>query len=257
MTGTGCCCCCRCCPFEPPERAGTMATAPTPAELAKLSFVEELSSMVYGFAGDKAPVKETMELLNDMVLEFVGRMTVEAVRTGRATGLGFGVESLVAAVRSDPRKRERVAELLQLHAEIKKLRDTVTSTAKDSKAQQAGAASATAAGATPANAEAKRRVAKKLDPAARREKRKLKRERMARNKAAAAAAGADADAGAASARKRAKTSGAGPSTSPGLGDMDLATALEEEPPTPSPPPPPDSAAGGDGGGGGAPNVAMV
>lgn len=101
----------------------------------RLCFEEDLASFVYGFAGDAAPVRETVELLDDLLADFVVRIVVEGVRVGTVSGAGLCPESLMYTVRRDARMRDRVKELLAIYEEIKSVRDAVGSGKVDSRTQ--------------------------------------------------------------------------------------------------------------------------
>ncbi|XP_026285109.1 transcription initiation factor TFIID subunit 13 [Frankliniella occidentalis] len=86
----------------------------------KRLFSKELRCMMYGFGDDQNPYTESVDLLEDLVIEFITEMThkgMEIGRTGRVQ-----VEDIVFLVRKDSRKYARVKDLLTMNEELKKAR---------------------------------------------------------------------------------------------------------------------------------------
>ncbi|XP_013790137.1 transcription initiation factor TFIID subunit 13-like [Limulus polyphemus] len=86
----------------------------------KRLFSKELRCMMYGFGDDQNPYTETVDLLEDLVIEFITNITHKAMEVGR-TGR-VHVEDIVFLVRKDPRKYSRVKDLLTMNEELKKAR---------------------------------------------------------------------------------------------------------------------------------------
>ncbi|RZF44808.1 hypothetical protein LSTR_LSTR000760 [Laodelphax striatellus] len=86
----------------------------------KRLFSKELRCMMYGFGDDQNPYTESVDLLEDLVIEFITDMTHKAMEIGR-TGR-VQVEDIVFLVRKDPRKYARVKDLLTMNEELKKAR---------------------------------------------------------------------------------------------------------------------------------------
>uniref|UniRef100_L7M3J5 Transcription initiation factor TFIID subunit 13 n=1 Tax=Rhipicephalus pulchellus TaxID=72859 RepID=L7M3J5_RHIPC len=86
----------------------------------KRLFSKELRCMMYGFGDDQNPYTESVDLLEDLVIEFIIEMTHKAMEIGR-TGR-VQVEDIVFLVRKDPRKYARVKDLLTMNEELKKAR---------------------------------------------------------------------------------------------------------------------------------------
>lgn len=76
--------------------------------------------MMYGFGDDKNPYTESVDMLEDMVIEFITEMTHRAMEIGR-TGR-VQVEDIIFLVRKDARKYARVKDLLTMNEELKKAR---------------------------------------------------------------------------------------------------------------------------------------
>jgi transcription initiation factor TFIID subunit 13 len=86
----------------------------------KRIFSKELRCMMYGFGDDQNPYTESVDLLEDLVIEFITEMTHKAMEVGR-TGR-VQVEDIVFLVRKDPRRFARVKDLLTMNEELKKAR---------------------------------------------------------------------------------------------------------------------------------------
>lgn len=98
------------------------AEAPLGATLSgrKRLFSKELRCMMFGFGDDQNPYTESVDLLEDLVIEFITEMTHKAMEIGR-TGR-VQVEDVVFLVRKDARKYARVKDLLTMNEELKKAR---------------------------------------------------------------------------------------------------------------------------------------
>uniref|UniRef100_A0A0A9YCZ8 Transcription initiation factor TFIID subunit 13 n=1 Tax=Lygus hesperus TaxID=30085 RepID=A0A0A9YCZ8_LYGHE len=86
----------------------------------KRLFSKELRCMMYGFGDDQNPYTESVDLLEDLVIEYITDMTHQAMEIGR-TGR-VQVEDIIFLVRKDPRKYARVRDLLTMNEELKKAR---------------------------------------------------------------------------------------------------------------------------------------
>ncbi|XP_023238200.1 transcription initiation factor TFIID subunit 13-like [Centruroides sculpturatus] len=86
----------------------------------KRLFSKELRCMMYGFGDDQNPYTESVDILEDLVIEFITVMTHRAMEIGRAGRVQ--VEDIVFLVRKDPRKYARVKDLLTMNEELKKAR---------------------------------------------------------------------------------------------------------------------------------------
>jgi len=83
-------------------------------------FAKELRCLLYGFGDDENPYTETVELLEDLLIEFITETTHKCMEIGR---LGrVQVEDIVFLLRKDPKKFSRVRELLTMNEELKKAR---------------------------------------------------------------------------------------------------------------------------------------
>jgi transcription initiation factor TFIID subunit 13 len=86
----------------------------------KRLFTKELRCMMYGFGDDPSPYTESVDLLEDLVIEYVTTMTLKALNIGKKGRLH--VEDIVFLVRKDSKKYNRVKELLMMNEELKKAR---------------------------------------------------------------------------------------------------------------------------------------
>ncbi|CAL8253542.1 unnamed protein product [Arctogadus glacialis] len=86
----------------------------------KRLFSKELRCMMYGFGDDQNPYTESVDILEDLVIEFVTEMTHKAMSIGRQGRVQ--VEDIVFLIRKDPRKFARVKDLLTMNEELKRAR---------------------------------------------------------------------------------------------------------------------------------------
>ncbi|CAG9821808.1 unnamed protein product [Phaedon cochleariae] len=108
-------------PFEQYEEddAGETSLALCSSGRKRL-FSKELRCMMYGFGDDQNPYTESVDIIEDLVIEFITEMTHKAMEIGR-TGR-VQVEDIVFLVRKDPRKYARVKDLLTMNEELKRAR---------------------------------------------------------------------------------------------------------------------------------------
>ncbi|CAL4114218.1 unnamed protein product [Meganyctiphanes norvegica] len=86
----------------------------------KRLFSKELRCMMYGFGDDQNPYTESVDLLEDLVIEFITQMTQRSMEVGRSGRVQ--VEDVMYLIRKDPRKYTRVHELINMNEELKKAR---------------------------------------------------------------------------------------------------------------------------------------
>jgi len=86
----------------------------------KRLFGKELRCMMYGFGDDINPYTESVELLEDVVIEFITQMTQQAMEAGRSGRVT--VEDVLYLVRRDTRKAARVLRLLDMNEELRRAR---------------------------------------------------------------------------------------------------------------------------------------
>lgn len=104
---------------EDEDETGEMIHDPTVVGRKRL-FSKELRCMMYGFGDDQNPYTESVDLLEDLVIEFITDTTHRAMEIGR-TGR-VQVEDIIFLVRKDQRKYARVKDLLTMNEELKRAR---------------------------------------------------------------------------------------------------------------------------------------
>ncbi|CAG9803133.1 unnamed protein product [Chironomus riparius] len=87
----------------------------------KRLFSKELRCMMYGFGDDQNPYTESVDLLEDLVIEFITELTHKASEIRNKSGK-VQCENIIFLVRKDPRKYARVRDLLTMNEELKKAR---------------------------------------------------------------------------------------------------------------------------------------
>eukprot|EP01111_Echinosteliopsis_oligospora_P009458 TRINITY_DN2776_c0_g1_i1.p2 TRINITY_DN2776_c0_g1~~TRINITY_DN2776_c0_g1_i1.p2 ORF type:complete len:102 (-),score=29.65 TRINITY_DN2776_c0_g1_i1:79-384(-) len=91
------------------------------ASKRKRMFTRELRHMMYGFGDVMNPLPESVELVEDLVIEYISEMTRMAMEVGTKRGK-LQTEDLVFLVRKDRKKYARVRELLRMNDELKRAR---------------------------------------------------------------------------------------------------------------------------------------
>lgn len=86
----------------------------------KRLFSKELRCMMYGFGDDRNPFTESVDLLEDLVIEFITEITHKASEVGKSGKVQ--TEDIIFLVRKDQRKYARVRDLLVMNEELKKAR---------------------------------------------------------------------------------------------------------------------------------------
>ncbi|KAI8508364.1 PREDICTED: transcription initiation factor TFIID subunit 13-like [Branchiostoma belcheri] len=104
---------------DPPEEKETKDTSAVVGGKKRM-FQKELRCMMYGFGDDQNPYAESVDLLEDLVIEFITETTHKAMEVGRPGRVQ--VEDIVFLIRKDPRKYARVKDLLTMNEELKKAR---------------------------------------------------------------------------------------------------------------------------------------
>jgi transcription initiation factor TFIID subunit 13 len=86
----------------------------------KRLFGKELRLMMYGFGDDQNPFTESVDMLEDLVIQFINDIANKAQDIGRNGKIS--VEDVIHIVRKDQRKYSRVRDLLSMNEELKKAR---------------------------------------------------------------------------------------------------------------------------------------
>ena len=77
--------------------------------------------MLYGFGDVPCPASDTVEVMEDMVLEFITETALRAERVASKRGK-IKTEDFLFVVRKDPKKYARVEQLLLMNDELKRAR---------------------------------------------------------------------------------------------------------------------------------------
>jgi len=86
----------------------------------KRLFSKELRCMMYGFGDDQNPYTESVDILEDLVIQFINDIAHNARDVGRNGKIT--VEDVIFIVKNDQRKFARVKDLLSMNEELKKAR---------------------------------------------------------------------------------------------------------------------------------------
>ncbi|CAG2107615.1 unnamed protein product, partial [Medioppia subpectinata] len=86
----------------------------------KRIFSKELRCMMYGFGDDHNPYTETVDMFEDLVIQFITDIALRAMEMGRPGRVA--VEDIMHLVQRDGRKFSRVKDLLTMNEELKKAR---------------------------------------------------------------------------------------------------------------------------------------
>lgn len=95
----------------------------------KKHFHRELRYMMHGFGDDLNPYNETIDMVDDLVVEFITEMTVKAMDIGKKGKIH--VEDILYLTRKDPKKHARVQDLLLMNEELKKAKRIFETTQED------------------------------------------------------------------------------------------------------------------------------
>ena len=91
-----------------------------PLERSKKIFTKELRCMMYGFGDDMNSISESVDLMEEMVVDCITETCKKAMNIGRIGKVT--VEDLIFLVRKDKKKYSRVKELLLMNEELQKAR---------------------------------------------------------------------------------------------------------------------------------------
>jgi len=85
-----------------------------------VDFTKEIRCQLYGFGDDPNPYTETVNLVEELVIQYITDVTKSALEFGRPGKISL--EDLAYVIRNDKRKATRAKELIYLDQEIKKAR---------------------------------------------------------------------------------------------------------------------------------------
>lgn len=75
---------------------------------------------MYGFGDDQNPFTESVDLLEDLIIQYISEMTYKALEIGRPGRVT--VEDIMYLCRKEDRKFYRIKDLLAMNEELKKAR---------------------------------------------------------------------------------------------------------------------------------------
>lgn len=76
--------------------------------------------MMHGFGDDTNPYSETVDLMEELVIQFVTEMTLKAMEVGKSGRVH--VNDIIFIIRKDRKKYSRVNDLLTMKEQIDKAR---------------------------------------------------------------------------------------------------------------------------------------
>lgn len=86
----------------------------------KRIFSKELRCMMYGFGDDLNPYTESVDMIEDLVLQFITDVTMKALNFGANDRIS--IDDLLYILRKDPKKYCRLKELLDMNHELRQAR---------------------------------------------------------------------------------------------------------------------------------------
>ena len=108
---------------EPPTSVANslpLASLPVEADKRKRIFSKELRCMMYGFGDDLNPYTESVDMIEDLVLQFISDIAIRALNFGANDRIS--IEDLMYILRKDTKKYSRLKELLDMNLELRQAR---------------------------------------------------------------------------------------------------------------------------------------
>ena len=96
---------------------------PPPPKKRRL-FHRELKYMMHGFGDDPNPYSETVDLMEELVVQFVMEMTLKAMEVGKSGRVH--VNDIIFIIRKDRKKYSRVKDLLMMKEQIDKAKKALS-----------------------------------------------------------------------------------------------------------------------------------
>ncbi|KAJ1935785.1 hypothetical protein FBU59_005272 [Linderina macrospora] len=84
-------------------------------------FGKELSLLMYGFGDSISPLPESVNVLEDILVDYINDTCIQAAKAAGKRGR-VTVEDFKFALRKDPKKLARVEELIAMNKEIETAR---------------------------------------------------------------------------------------------------------------------------------------
>ena len=85
------------------------------------AFAKDMAYMMYGFGDAKEPDPRTIELMEDMLVEYLTNVAHRSMEVAERRGR-MQTEDLLYVIRNDRKKFARVDELLEMNAKLKEAR---------------------------------------------------------------------------------------------------------------------------------------
>ncbi|KAJ1811744.1 hypothetical protein LPJ56_004173 [Coemansia sp. RSA 2599] len=84
-------------------------------------FSRELAMLMYGFGDAMPPLSESVDVLEDILIDYINDVCVQAAKVSGKKGK-VGVDDFKFVLRKDPKKLARVEELIARNKEIESAR---------------------------------------------------------------------------------------------------------------------------------------
>ena len=96
------------------------SSIPVEVDKPKRIFSKELRCMMYGFGDDRNPYTESVDMIEDLVLQFISDIAIQAFNFGANERIS--IEDLSYILRNDPKKFSRLKDLLDMNNELRQAR---------------------------------------------------------------------------------------------------------------------------------------
>ncbi|KAJ2723475.1 hypothetical protein GGI07_002598 [Coemansia sp. Benny D115] len=90
-------------------------------------FSRELAMLMYGFGDSNAPLPESVDVLEDILVDYINDTCLQAARIS-AKPSKISVDDFKFVLRKDPKKLARVEELIAMNKEIEMARNMFADT---------------------------------------------------------------------------------------------------------------------------------
>lgn len=98
----------------------TLNNSSVDVEKRKRLFSKELRCMMYGFGDDLNPYTESVDMIEDLVLQFITDIAQKALNFGSNDKIS--VDDLLFILRKDTKKYCRLKELLEMNHQLRRAR---------------------------------------------------------------------------------------------------------------------------------------
>lgn len=115
---------------HPPHHSSSPHSSETPPPPKRRQlFHRELKYMMHGFGDDPNPYSETVELVEELVIQFVTEMTLKAMEVGKSGRVH--VNDIIFIIRKDKKKYSRTKDLLMMKEQIDKAKKAFSEDSSD------------------------------------------------------------------------------------------------------------------------------